>query len=114
MPVEPMRVYRVTYQDKGQLLASYMPYLEGGGLFCPKLNLGRIGDDVGLLVSVPGEQRVYAVTAKVVWRQPRGHGVDMGDGVQLLFRETAAQELKNKIESLVAGTDRAKNPTFTC
>ena len=99
--------------DKMILYQSYMPFVKGGGLYVPTPKKYDIGNEVFLLIKMPGEgnDRMPAV-GKVVWvnrngsaQRPGGIGVQLSDTPENL-------SLRDRIEVLIAGIS-TDTPTFT-
>ncbi len=90
-------VISLAIKDPKVLYASYMPFLEGGGLFIPTKKPFNIGDNLSLVISLLSEEKKYPIDGKVVWITPiKANNMVPGVGVQ--FRGTAAAELNAKIE----------------
>ncbi|HMA99011.1 MAG TPA: PilZ domain-containing protein, partial [Wenzhouxiangella sp.] len=58
-------------ENKQELYAAYMPFLINGGLFVPTRKNFHLGDDVLILLSLMGEERM-AIPGKVAWITPPG------------------------------------------
>ena len=90
-------VISLAIKDPKVLYASYMPFLEGGGLFIPTKKPFNIGDNLSLVISLLSEEKKYPIDGKVVWITPiKANNMVPGVGVQ--FSGTAAAELNAKIE----------------
>lgn len=101
--------YFVEIRDKNALLAMYMPYVKNGGLFLKGVQL-KMGSPVGMLTSLLTENALYSIDGSVIYVQAQGPNV--GVGIQFDDAPTA-QALKKRIDELLTGLDRSKNPTFT-
>lgn len=96
-------------KEKPLLLAAYMPFVKNGGLFLKGVSL-PMGAPVGVLLDIPGESMKFGLDGKVVWVS--ASGINLGVGVQ--FSESPSlQQFNAKVELLLAGQDRTKNPTHT-
>lgn len=104
-------VYNLIINDKTALLSAYMPFVRNGGIYLKGVQHAA-GHDVGLLLSIPNEHHVYAITCKVVWVTPKTQMSEGGIGVQFPENSDCIQ-LKNKIDTLLGGMDRTKQPTMT-
>ena len=104
-------VYKLMVNDKNSLLAAYMPFVKNGGVFL-KGAAGEPGSDVALLLGIPNEHHIYSMLCKVVWTTQRNQMSEGGIGVQFPENNESTQ-LKNKIDTLLGGTDRTKSPTMT-
>lgn len=96
-------------KDKNTLLAAYMPYVKNGGIFLKGVSLA-MGTPVGLLIDLPGDSIKFGLDGKVVW--VNASGGNLGVGVQ--FTESPAlQQMKIRMDQLLAGIERSKHPTYT-
>ncbi|MFP4207673.1 MAG: PilZ domain-containing protein [Wenzhouxiangella sp.] len=100
-------------ENKQELYAAYMPFLINGGLFVPTRKSFRLGDDVLILLSLMGEERM-AIPGKVAWITPPGSQRGINSGVGIHFGD--GQEAKNAqtaIVSQLAGMLDSDKPTRT-
>ena len=101
-------------KDKRELYSAYMPYVKGGAIFVPTPKRYHLGDEVFLMVSFLEDKSRLPVVGKVVGVSPMGQmgGRRPGVGVQL---SDAAEnnEIRHKIETLLAGMLDSDNPTHT-
>ena len=58
--------------DKQELYRCYMPFLLNGGLFIPTRKRFRLGDEVLVLLTLMGEERM-AIPGRVAWLTPARH-----------------------------------------
>jgi type IV pilus assembly protein PilZ len=101
-------------KEKAILLAAYMPFLKGGGLFIPTTKSYNLGDEIFMLISLMGDANKYPVAGKVVWISPAGAQGNRAQGVGVQFPpDDAGAVVRNKIEGLVAGQTKAPRPTHT-
>lgn len=100
--------------DKKELYRCYMPFLLGGGLFIPTRKQFRLGDEVLVLLTLMGEERM-AIPGRVAWLSPHGSGksgANAGVGVQ--FQETPeGEQAQSRISSELAGMLDSDRPTHT-
>ena len=102
-PGRASSLINLTIRDRAALLAAYMPFIEGGGLFVPTNRSARIGDDLYLIMTLPEDPARHAVSGKVVWITPSGSGSrQQGLGVQFAKSE-AGEQIRARIENLIAG-----------
>lgn len=106
-----LQIYTLLINDKNSLLSAYMPYVKNGGIFLKGVQ-HTAGQEVGLLLTIPGEHQVYTLTGKTVWITPKTQMSEGGIGVQFPENQESVL-LKNKIDTLLGGTDRFKQATFT-
>lgn len=106
-------VVQLAFKEKPALLASYMPFIEGGGLFIPTTRVANLGDEIYLILQLVDDPTRLPVTGKVVWITPAGTpGRQQGIGVQFASDE-GGQQVKSRIENLLGGALRANRPTHT-
>lgn len=106
-------VMQLAIKEKAALLAAYMPFIDGGGLFVPTTRPASLGDEVYLILQLVDDPSRIPVTGKVVWITPAGTpGRQQGLGVQFAKDEAGAQ-LRDKIETLLGGSLKASAQTHT-
>lgn len=100
-------------ENKQELYAAYMPFLINGGLFVPTRKGFRLGDEVLVLLSLMGEERM-AIPGKVAWITPPGsqRGINSGVGVQFAEGQEA-QKAQKAIVAQLAGMLESEKPTRT-
>ncbi len=96
--------------DQQELYRSYMPFLMNGGLFIPTRKRFKLGDEVLILLTLMGEERM-AVPGRVAWLSARGNR-NSGVGVQFLETDEGNQA-QNKISSELAGKLESDAVTHT-
>ena len=100
--------------DKQELYRCYMPFLLGGGLFVPTKKRFRLGDEVLVVLTLMGEERM-AIPGRVAWLTPQGttkSSANAGVGVQ--FQDTAeGEQAQSRIASELAGMLDSDRPTRT-
>ena len=107
-------ILSLAVKDKASLYNAYMPYLKYGGIFVPTPKRYFLGDEVFLLLTLPESNERLPVAGKVVWVTPTGAQGNRTAGIGVQFAETAEGEnVKGKIETLLAGTLTADKPTHT-
>jgi type IV pilus assembly protein PilZ len=107
-------ILSLAVKDKAALYNAYMPYLKYGGIFVPTPKRYFLGDEVFLLLTLPESNERLPVAGKVVWVTPTGAQGNRTAGIGVQFAETAEGEnVKGKIETLLAGTLSADKPTHT-
>ena len=107
-------VLTLTIKDKSALYASYMPYIENGGLFIPTDDEFKLGDEVFMLLTLTDSKEKLPLAGKIVWVTPKGALSNKTSGVGIQFNSLDRGATKNKIEKLLAGalaSDR-KNHTM--
>jgi type IV pilus assembly protein PilZ len=112
MPPRAGGILNLVIPDLPTLFSSYMPYVLGGGLFVSSTRPAALGQEVFVVVTLPGSSERYPVTGKVVWYHHRNQGMrPAGFGVQLTGDE--GTRLRNEIEKMLAGQAGADRQTFT-
>jgi len=107
-------ILSLALKDKSTLYSAYMPYLKHGGIFVPTPKRYFLGDEVFLLLTLPESGDRLPVAGKVVWVTPTGAQGARTAGVGVQFADTPEGEtVKNRIETLLAGTLSAEKPTNT-
>ena len=96
--------------DQQELYRSYMPYIINGGLFINTRKSFKLGDEVLILLTLMGEERM-AVPGRVAGLSSRGH---RGPGVGIQFLDTEeSNQAQNRIASELAGQLESDRPTYT-
>lgn len=107
-------ILSLAIKDKGALYNAYMPYVKGGGIFVPTPKRYSLGDEVFILLSLLDEKERLPVAGKVIWITPTGAQGNRTAGIGVQFAETVEGEnVKNKIETMLAGMLGADKPTHT-
>jgi type IV pilus assembly protein PilZ len=107
-------ILSLAVKDKAALYNAYMPYMKNGGIFVPTPKRYFLGDEVFLLLTLPDSSERLPVAGKVVWVTPVGAQGNRVAGIGVQFADTSEGEaVKNKIETLLAGTLNADKPTHT-
>ncbi|MAM70630.1 MAG: pilus assembly protein PilZ [Gammaproteobacteria bacterium] len=105
-------VLSVSIQDLSVLYASYMPFLQNGGIFIPTGKNYRINDEVFILLSLPDEPEKIPVNGKIVWVTPQQAQGNKAPGIGVQFLEKNS-EAKSKIEQRLTGLLNSDKPTHT-
>ncbi len=101
-------------EDKQELYRSYMPFLNNGGLFVPTRKRFRLGDEVLVLLTLMGEERI-AIPGRVAWLTPHGSArASSHTGVGIQFLDTVeGEQAQSRIASELAGMLDSDRPTIT-
>ena len=102
----------LSIRDKQTLYQTYMPFIQGGGLFIPTPKSFEMGDELVLLIALLNEPEKFPVTAKVIWLTPQRAQGQKAAGVGVQFVEDQAG-LRDKIETHLAGMLGSDNSTHT-
>jgi type IV pilus assembly protein PilZ len=107
-------ILSLAIKDKAALYNAYMPFIRQGGIFVPTTRRYFIGDEVFLLLTLPDSSERLPVAGKVVWVTPTGAQGNRAAGIGVQFADTTeAEQVKSKIETMLAGTLEADKPTHT-
>lgn len=107
-------ILSLAVKDKSALYSAYMPYIKFGGIFVPTARRYFIGDEVFLLLTLPDSSERLPVAGKVCWVTPTGAQGNRTAGIGVQFADSAEGDaIKGKIETVLAGTLNAEQPTQT-
>ena len=105
-------ILSVTIRDKAMLYASYMPFLQGGGLFIPTGKTYNVGDEVFLRLTLMDEPGNLPVAGRVAWVTPAGAQGNRQPGIGIQFTDSD-DLVRGKIETHLAGALKSERPTST-
>lgn len=107
-------VIQLVFREKGALYAAYIPVFNDGGLFVPSNREYQLGDDIYLLLSLPGDPQRYPVAGKVGWITPANTSGGRTQGVGVRFpNDEKTRLLKLKIEEILGTSLQSSKPTQT-
>lgn len=107
-------ILSLVVKDKPALYAAYMPVVKNGGIFVATAKRYFLGDEVFVLLTLPDSAERLPVAGKVVWVTPAGAQGNRAAGIGVQFAETSEGEaIKNRIETLLAGSLSGEKPTHT-
>lgn len=107
-------VIQLVFREKGALYAAYMPFFTEGGLFVPTNREYQLGDDIYLLLSLPGDSQRYPVAGKVGWLTPANTSGGRTQGVGVRFPgDDKTRALKVRIEEILGTSLSSSKPTQT-
>ena len=107
-------ILSLSIQDKDALYRSYMPFVQGGGLFVPSTKEFRLGDEVFLLLTVMEIEERLPIPGKVVWITPKGAAGNRKAGIGVQFADTPdGAHARTVIESHLAATLKSNKSTYT-
>lgn len=105
-------VITLNLKDRELLYASFMPFLNEGGLFIPTERPYEIGDELIVQLLLPEETEELQVRGRVVWLNARPTaGRPAGVGIHFSGQQSTAA--RRKIESLLAPLMKSGRPTST-
>jgi type IV pilus assembly protein PilZ len=103
----------VKIKDKASLYASYMPFIKGGALFIPTTQMYHLNDEVTVILQFMEEPDQLTFKGKVVWITPRGAQGGRAAGIGVKIAGDASGGIHKKIETILAGSEKAERPTHT-
>lgn len=107
-------ILNVTLRDENELYNAFMPFIKGGGLFAQSPARLPLGQPVFMLVTLPGSSEKLPASGKVCWVTPVGAQGNRPAGVGVQFDDTRESiQLKDRIESQLAGKLNSEKPSFT-
>jgi type IV pilus assembly protein PilZ len=107
-------VIQLVFREKGALYAAYMPIFAEGGLFVPTTRDYQLGDDIYLLLTLPGDPQRYPVAGKVGWLTPANAPGGRTQGVGVRFPvDEKTRLLKVRIEEVLGTSISSSKPTQT-
>lgn len=106
-------VLSLSIKDKAVLYTAYMSFLREGGLFIPTKRAFSMGEQVSMLLTLMDEQESFTVHCSVVWLTPQGAQGNRAQGVGVQFTGKEGKQVRNKIETYLAGTLKSDKPTHT-
>ncbi len=107
-------VIQLVFREKGALYAAYVPLFSEGGLFVPSTRDYQLGDDIYLLLSLPGDPQRYPVAGKVGWLTPANTPGGRTQGVGVRFpSDDKTRQLKARIEEILGTSMQSSKPTQT-
>jgi type IV pilus assembly protein PilZ len=107
-------VIQLVFREKSALYAAYIPVMTDGGLFVPTARDYRLGEDLYLLLTLPGDPQRYPVAGKVGWITPANASGGRTQGVGVRFpNDEKARALKLRIEEVLGTAISSSKPTQT-
>jgi len=104
-------IIQLNIPDRATLQASYMSFVQGGGLFIPSKQAVKLGDEIFVLATLPEQSQKIPLTGKVIWISRKQTGVKPhGFAIQLSGEKGIYY--KNEAEKLLAGSV-SDHPNFT-
>ncbi|MEI6600794.1 MAG: PilZ domain-containing protein [Comamonadaceae bacterium] len=95
-------VIQLAIKEKAALYAAFIPLFAEGGMFIPSVRDYKLGDDVYVLLSLPGDPERYPVAGKVAWITPAKATNNRTQGVGIRFPEgPKSQALRQRIEAIL-------------
>jgi len=111
-PDQPVLV-PVNYKSLGQVYRSYMPFFKNAGLFVPTRKRYLMGQEVLLMVQLPGIPEKLSAAGEVVWVNPENSAGHKKQGVGVEFTDGNGATLRHRIEGLLVEHLKSDAPTYT-
>lgn len=105
-------ILSLTINDKAVLYAAYMPFLKNGGLFIPTTRLYEMGNQVFMLLKLMDDGERIPIAGTVVWITPGFAQGNRAAGIGIHFKDSKGG-VRNKIETILAGSVNSGKPTNT-
>lgn len=107
-------VVQLAIREQVALYQAYIPLFAEGGIFVPTTRECRLGDDLYLLLTLPGDTQRWPVAGKVAWINPARAQGNRTQGVGVRFpKDEKSRALRHKIEELLAGSFDSDRATQT-
>lgn len=106
-------IVQITLSDKAAIYSAYMPFVKNGGLFIRTNDRYEMGDEIVLLLKLMEATEKYTVRGKVIWMTPKGAQGGLQTGVGIQFAADTPKEVRNKIETYLAGSAQSDRRTDT-
>ena len=107
-------ILSLSIKDKQALYRSYMPFVQGGGLFVPSTKQFELGDEVFLLLTVMEIEERLPIPGKVIWITPKGAAGNRKAGIGVQFADTQdGSHARAVIESHLAPMLKSNLNTYT-
>ena len=105
-------IIQVIIPDKATLQSSYMPFVQGGGLFVPTKQAVKMGQEVFVLATLPDQAQKIPVTGKVIWiSYKQTHFKPQRFAIKK--KKKKGVYYKNEDEKLLAGSKGLDRPSYT-
>jgi len=101
--------------DENMLYHAYMPFLKNGGIFIPTNKIYKLGEEVFILLSLMKEADKIPVAGHIAWITPKGAQGNQAAGIGVHFSDMdgSALQIKNKIETYLAGRLQSEKSNHT-
>ena len=80
-------ILSLAIHDKAVLQAAHMPFIRNGGLFVPTADAYELGDEVFVLLTLPGDANRIPLAGKVAWITPPDCAGQRVAGIGIQFNE---------------------------
>ena len=97
-------IIQVNIPDRATLQASYMGYVQGGGLFVPSKQKVKMGQEIFILATLPEQSQKIPLTGKVGFK-PQGFAIQLSGDKGIYYKAEA--------ERILAGSMSLDRPSYT-
>lgn len=105
-------ILQLNIADRATLQASYMPFVQDGGLFIPTKQVVKMGEEVFILATLPNDSQKIPLKGKVIWISYKQSGTKpQGFAIQLSGEKGVYY--KSEAEKLLAGSMTLAHSSFT-
>ena len=105
-------ILSLAIHNKAVLQAAHMPFIRNGGLFVPTTDAYELGDEVFVLLTLPGDANRIPLAGKVVWITPPDCEGQRVAGIGIQFNEPE-HPLKAVVEDWLGDASQAERETHT-
>ena len=105
-------ILSLAIRDKAVLQAAHMPLIRNGGLFVPTKDAYQLGDEVFVLLTLPGDANRIPLAGKVVWITPPGCEGQRVAGIGIQFNDPD-NPLKAVVKDWLGDAPHAERETHT-
>lgn len=105
-------ILSLAIRDKAVLQAAHMPFIRNGGLFVPTADAYALGDEVFVLLTLPGDANRIPLAGKVVWITPPDCAGQRVAGIGIQFNEPD-HPLKAVVKDWLGDASPAERETHT-
>ena len=112
----PDRILQLRLESKPIIYASYMSFLEYGGVFMPRADKFHMGEEVLLVLELVGPSKTEKLFIKtnVCWINANPSGSGRPKGVGLAFgSDESGLKAKTLFENILTGLLHNERPTYT-
>ena len=106
------RMLNLRLEGKPVIYASYMSFIEYGGVFLPTNDTFKMGEDIMLMLELvgPANTEKFLIPTKVCWinSNPSAKGIGLAFGT-----DEQSVKAKNAFEALLSGVLNNERPTYT-
>ncbi len=106
-------ILTITFVDKDDLYASYMPFVENGGVFIETGKDYNLGDEVFMLLALIDDPEKLPIAGKVAWITPKNAQANRRAGIGIQFSDQDQGKVKGKIENFLVGRLDSEKATHT-